>query len=143
VTGDELMLKTTVAAIIHRSINNTELVLLVRRGYAPYKNYWCLPGGHIDSFEPVQDAVVREVKEETGLEFIPSFFDYFDEIIPENNIHAVVIAFEGRGIGEEMKGVSEEVKDMGWFSLEEIKSMQLAFKHNQILDVFSERFEGR
>lgn len=49
-------------------------ILLTKRNVEPYKNYWCLPGGHIEWGEKAEEAIRREVKEETGLDFKPKFF---------------------------------------------------------------------
>ena len=46
-------------------------VLLVQRAVDPQKGKWCLPGGFIEVGETVRDAVVRELKEETGLQCQP------------------------------------------------------------------------
>ena len=125
----------TVAAIIK---NEAGKILLTRRNVEPFKGQWCLPGGHIDANETVETAVVREVKEETGLEFAPNFITYFDEIAPEHNWHAVVMVFSGKGMGEIVTQESE-VTDIRWFSLEEACSLPLAFVHNQILDEYVSR----
>ena len=42
--------------------------LIVKRGYAPKKGYWDLPGGYIEATEQPEDAVRRELTEETGLQ---------------------------------------------------------------------------
>jgi mutator protein MutT len=43
-------------------------VLLVRRAHAPLKGEWSLPGGAVELGETLAEALVREVREETGLE---------------------------------------------------------------------------
>jgi 8-oxo-dGTP diphosphatase len=123
----------TVAAII---TNEEGKILLTRRNIEPFKGQWCLPGGHIDENEKALDAVIREAKEETGLDFEAEFFAYADEIIPEYNWHAVVIIFTGKGRGE-LAAQEGEVEDIAWFSLEKAHSLPLAFVHNQILDEYA------
>jgi 8-oxo-dGTP diphosphatase len=132
------MPKTTVAAVI---TNNKDQVLLTRRNIEPFKDQWCLPGGHVDRFERVVDAVVREAKEETGLDFTPRFLDYFDEIIPEYEIHAVVLVFTGRGSGT-FTAQETEVTDMGWFSLDKARALPLAFTHNAVLDLYAHQIDA-
>ena len=46
-------------------------VLLVQRGHEPMKGKWTIPGGLIDVGEALREAVIREVKEETGLDVEP------------------------------------------------------------------------
>ena len=120
------MVKATVAAILTNA-DKTQ-ILLTRRGIPPFKGFWCLPGGHIDRYEGVQDAIVREVKEETGLDFTPRFYSFFDEIMPDHDNHAVVLVFEGVAFGS-AAAQPGEVDEVRWFSPEEIENLSLAFQH--------------
>lgn len=46
-------------------------VVLIQRGREPFKDYWSLPGGVLEVGETLERAVVREAKEETGLDIAP------------------------------------------------------------------------
>jgi 8-oxo-dGTP diphosphatase len=126
---------TTVGAIILSKDKDGEKILLTRRGIEPYRDHWCLPGGHIDRYETARAAMIREVREETGLDFDARFYRYFDEIIPELEIHAVVLVFTGTATGSLARQESE-VLETGWFSADEIHSLPLAFQHHRILEEY-------
>lgn len=127
------MAKATVAAIISPDEEQSGTVLLTRRNVSPFRGHWCLPGGHIDEYETAEEAVTREVFEETGLHFNdPAFLDYFNEVFPEYRFHAVALAFYGIGRGSLML-MPEEVTEIAWFTLHEAIALPLAFNHLQIL----------
>jgi 8-oxo-dGTP diphosphatase len=129
------MVKTTVGAIITDNTKGTVRILLTKRNIEPYRGKWCLPGGHIDSNEKAFDAIEREVVEETGLHFKGSFYKYFDEIIPDLNIHAVVLIYSGSASGK-LRIQELEVQEAKWFSFIEIQSIEMAFYHKQIIGTF-------
>ncbi|MEE4376804.1 MAG: NUDIX hydrolase [Candidatus Competibacteraceae bacterium] len=129
---------TTVGAVITTQDNGVEKILLTRRNIQPFKDHWCLPGGHIDADETARHAIVREVKEEVGLDFEPNFFAYFDEIIPEQSIHNVVLIFTGPTTGTVIPQESE-VSEIGWFSWPEASALALAFRHQEILSAYAQQ----
>jgi len=56
-------------------------VLVIKRGKAPFKGQWSIPGGRLEYGERVVDAVIREVREETGCAIeIIALLDVFDSI---------------------------------------------------------------
>ena len=135
------MPKTTVAAIVYPVGGDRRTILLTRRNVNPFKELWCLPGGHIEDFETAEQAVVREVKEETNLDFaLERFVGWFEEIFPEHRFHAVALAFAGAGSGALQKQ-PDEVSEMAWFTLDEALSMQLAFTHNIVLQHYASSLE--
>ena len=130
--------KTTVAAIISRLQGNKEYILITKRRINPYLDKWCLPGGHIDKYETAEDAIIREVREETGLDYLPQFYNYFDEIIPDENIHAVVLVFTGVSKGALVKE-NVEIRDAKWILLNDALNYDLAFHHGEILKQYKAR----
>ncbi len=135
--------KTTVGAVIYSPLKGKNIILLTKRNIEPFKHHWCLPGGHIEYFENVLEAVKREIDEETSLAFDPGFLGYFEEVFPERDIHNVVLMFYGMAKGEPQKD-DTEVSDIGWFSLNEALAMDLAFGHNEVLLAYKDIIvEGR
>ena len=64
-------------------------VLLVRRGEAPSRGRWSIPGGLIHLGERIEDAVAREIKEECGLEIqIIGLCGVIDRVVPGESSQA-------------------------------------------------------
>lgn len=57
--------------IVEKDADDGPKVLLIRRGQEPLKGEWSLPGGAVELGETLEDAVRREVVEETGLNIEP------------------------------------------------------------------------
>jgi ADP-ribose pyrophosphatase YjhB (NUDIX family) len=64
-TGAGTPLVPCVGAVVHDPDGR---LLLIRRGHPPHAGRWSLPGGRVETGESPEQAVEREVREETGLE---------------------------------------------------------------------------
>ena len=63
--------------------------LLIRRGSEPLKGQWSIPGGTLELSESLHEGVVRELREETGLDVrVLELIEVFDRIFPENEAPA-------------------------------------------------------
>lgn len=86
-------------------------VLLVRRGTAPLKGHWTLPGGVLELGESLQNGVVREVQEETGLTVeTVELVELVDRIYREDGrvrFHYVIADYLCRVTGGEAKAASD------------------------------------
>ena len=102
-----------------------EKVLLVRRGHEPLKGEWSLPGGALELGETLQQGVVREVLEETGLTVVPTaIVEVFDRITQEEvsgriRYHYVLVDFVCRVTGGMLHGGSD-AEEARWVVREEM-----------------------
>ena len=112
--------------------NNLNFILIKRKNN-PFKDYWALPGGFVEYGEKVEDAAVREAKEETGLDIeLTKLVGVYSDPDRDPRGHTVTIAFLSKIIGGTLKSASD-AKDAKFIDINELKNMKLAFDHNEIL----------
>lgn len=104
-------------------------ILLIERGKEPLKGQWSLPGGAVEVGELVEDALRREVLEETGLEVeILRFAELFERIMPDaegqTEYHYVLVDYVCRPTGGELQWASD-TQDARWFARQELKGLLL------------------
>jgi ADP-ribose pyrophosphatase YjhB (NUDIX family) len=105
-------------------------VLLVRRGNKPSKGRWGIPGGVVELGERVEDAVIREVVEETSIQVKPvKLLEVFSSIRRDDDgsvkYHYVLVEL----LCEYIKGdieASTDVSEVGWFSLKELYTLNMS-----------------
>ncbi|MBK9926516.1 MAG: NUDIX domain-containing protein [Anaerolineales bacterium] len=98
---------------------------------------WCLPSGGVEPGESVAEGCEREVFEETGLSVrvkrFVGVYSHPDQLViyPDGNkAHIVALHFEAEVIGGEL-GLSDETSDFGYFTLEEMETLDIIFRHKE------------
>jgi len=98
-------------------------VVLLRRGVEPAMGKWVFPGGYVDRGESVQEAAIRETKEECLLDVrLASLLGVYSYPRSPN----VVVVYMGEVIGGELKAGDEAVEARA-FKASEIPWQELAF----------------
>jgi ADP-ribose pyrophosphatase YjhB (NUDIX family) len=106
-----------------------ESILLVERAREPLRGWWSLPGGLVEPGERLEEAVRREVREETGLALGPvSFFEVFERIIPDADgraeYHYVLIDYLCEAAGGEAQPATD-VSRLAWASPGDLPSYRI------------------
>jgi len=104
-------------------------ILLVERAREPLKGWWSLPGGVLEPGELLQDAVVREVREETGLSVEPiKVIEVFERIIRDAEgrpeYHYVLVDYLCRIVSGTL-AASDDAAKAQWFTLEQLPHVHL------------------
>lgn len=118
---------TTVDAIIEIE----DGIVIIERSNPPFG--WALPGGFVDYGESLEEAVTREVKEETNLEVteLKQFHTYSDPS-RDPRFHTIGTVFIAKAKGSPRAG--DDAKGLKIVKLSEIKKLEFAFDHKNILE---------
>ncbi|WP_315970531.1 NUDIX hydrolase [Paenibacillus sp. PAMC21692] len=105
-------------------VKKDDKMLLVRRAQNPGKGFWTNPGGYIEQLEPIEETIVREVMEESGIEAVVTGVAALRD--QPRDIHNVYIAFAMDYVGGEPRPDDYEVDAAGFFTLDEMAEMNVA-----------------
>ncbi len=123
----------TVDAIVFAFIKGKAKLLLINRKYEPFKGKWAIPGGFIEIDEELEDAVVRELKEETGLEGVAlKQMHTFGKCGRDPRGRMITISFMGIAReGQTRIKAGDDAANARWFGIEKLPK-DMAFDHNEV-----------
>lgn len=139
--------KCSVTATIVVYSNN--MVLLVKRKAAPFKNFWALPGGFAEPREDIEQVAVRELKEEASIEIFPSQVKHIGVYTPDDPratakeghwAYDVGLAVGVDTITIPAAKAGDDAIEAEWVPMEDALEANLAFHHNKILKDFHSRY---
>jgi 8-oxo-dGTP diphosphatase len=115
--------------------NDRAEILLIKRGKPPHHGRWMVPGGSLEWGETLEQAAVREVREETGIEIeIEAFVELVEAITPgESGYHFVILDYAARAIGGSLKADSDAL-EAAWFGMDALSGLHLTSKLQAVIE---------
>ncbi|ASJ11297.1 NUDIX hydrolase [Thermococcus sp. P6] len=107
-------------------------VVLIKRRNEPFKDRFALPGGFVEYGESVEEAALREAKEETGLDVrLVRLIGVYSDPKRDPRGHTVTVAFLATGEGEPKAG--DDAREVHVVPPDRALQLPLAFDHGKIL----------
>ena len=118
--------------------NSQEEILLVKS--PKWNNKWLMPGGHIETGEKIEESILREVREETGLTLISKGIINFGELINSKDFHraAHFIYFDIYCQSEKdiINLDNKELIEFKWLKPQAALKMDLAESYQETIEKF-------
>lgn len=148
----------TVDIVLMSIIDNELGVLLIKRENTPdnpFADHWALPGGYVDGDkdQDALDAARRELKEETGVEteaYLEQLYTYSRknrdprEAIANMPLRIWSVAHFALIDYTQVKTVAgSDASDVKWYKISELKNLNLAFDHEEIIEMAINRVRGK
>ena len=137
-------IKVSVDAVVFGYTSSDGLsILLIKRTMEPYRGQWALPGGLVKDDESLEEAVGRELEEETGvaINYLEQLYSFGQpKRDPRNRV--VSVAYYGLVKPNAFQLTpSNEASEVAWFPTKRMPSQ--AFDHKTIVEVAIQRLRGK
>jgi 8-oxo-dGTP diphosphatase len=134
----------TVDAVIFAVTGGAIKILLIKRGHEPFKDQWAIPGGFIGMDEELDDAVARELQEETGLTGIDlEQMQTFGTCGRDPRGRQITVVYMGiikEGLDRIKAG--DDAAQAQWFDISDLPA-DMAFDHNAVAKFAIERLKPK
>ncbi len=119
-------------------------ILLIQRKYPPFEGQWAIPGGFVEDEESLEDAVERELAEETGVQI-----NYLEQLYtfgkpgrdPRKRVISVAYFGLVKAATFHQLNADTDAADARWFNIKELPS--LAFDHAEVLETAINRLRSK
>jgi len=134
----------TVDAAVFTFIKGKSKLLFIKRAKEPYKGNWALPGGFVEIDEELEDAVARELAEESGLTDVPlEQMHTFGKCGRDPRGRQITIVFMGIATeGYKKIKAGDDAAMARWFDIENLPK-DMAFDHDWVAKVAIRRLKRR
>ncbi|RAH17355.1 MAG: NUDIX hydrolase [Methanobacteriota archaeon] len=111
-------------------------VLLIRRGQEPYKGMWAFPGGFVDYGEDPEDAVIRELEEEAGVDgFDPVALSIHGDPDRDPRKHVIALFYLVEVDPESVPVAGDDASHAEWRPLDQITEEEISGDHIRIVEM--------
>lgn len=136
-------IKLSVDAVVFGYEEGLISVLLIQRKYDPFKGCWALPGGFVLNDESLEEAVERELNEETGVKI-----NYLEQLYtfgkPDRDPRGRVVSVAYFGLVRPNTfhiSASTDAEEVQWFDINSLP--KISFDHQKIIDMAIKRLQGK
>lgn len=140
----EQNIKIAVDAVVFGYQKNQLYVLLIQQYFKTETIQWALPGGLVKESETLQEAVLRELQEETNVKisFLEQLYTFGDDIHRDHRNRVISVAYFALVESSKMELIAAtDALHAQWISILEIP--KLAFDHKNILDIAYQRLKNK
>ena len=134
----------TVDAVVFAVADETIKLLLIKRGHEPFKGQWAIPGGFIGIDEELDDAVARELQEETGLTGVRlEQMHTFGTVGRDPRGRQITVVYMGIiKDGFDRIKAGDDAAMAQWFDIDDLPA-NMAFDHNEVAKFAIEKLKSR
>lgn len=137
-------IKVAVDAVVFGYTDNQLQVLLIKQKYGQQKGNWALPGGFVQNDEPLKEAVLRELKEETGVavNYLEQLYTFGDDLKRDKRGRVISVAYLALlNPSNYTLNATTDAIDAQWYNIANLP--KLAYDHKAIVNEGLKRLKAK